>query len=761
MAYDIGPVIGIEGEAQFRKAINDINTNMKTLGTEMDAVSSKYDKNDKSAEALTAQNGVLNKQIDEQKQKLDQLKKGLEASADKYGENDKVTQGWQQSVNKATADLNNMERGLKDNNDAMNGFGKETDQATEKAKKLDGALGKLGDGLGKIGGAVGKAAIIGIAAVGTAALAATAAVGAMFNKSIENADSIAKNAEVYGMTAERIQELTYVGTKLDVELTTITGAQTKLTKAMFEAKDGTGAQAEAFAQLGISITDSNGNLKNAKDVMSEAFTSLSKMTNETERDALAMKLFGKSAMELNPLIKAGGEEIAKLTDEARKSGAVLSNEAIEGLDKFGDSAEALKLSVQGIAGSFAVSLLPAMDSLLQFAQGIIPSLQNAIKTGDFFEFGLDLGYGIEKGIKSISLGVEKMLPVVIQILTSLVNAIIIAIPVILPALINAVILLLGALIEIIKTNGPLLIDAGINALVTLIDGIISALPQLVDTAVTLILTLVDGIINLLPKLIPVAINMIVVLVKGIIDALPLIIEKMPLIVETIVNTLVDNLPLLIAAAIQIIIALTIAIIENLPLIIASGKDIMAALIEGVIGATYALMNVVPTLFQQLSNEFDGSSWWQIGSNIISGIAGGVRNAASGLISSVIEAASNALYAVKSFLGIRSPSTVMRDQVGKMIGLGMAEGITDSTRQVDAAMSKLSRGLNADINVNGNGTAVGAAGASGAGNSSSNNSTELTINTPVYLDGKILTNAVSKVQYQNSNGRARGIGVVFT
>ena len=69
MAYDIGPKIGIEGEAEYRNAIQQINTKLKTLGTEMSAVTSAYDKNDRSAEALTAQNDVLNKQIAEQKKK--------------------------------------------------------------------------------------------------------------------------------------------------------------------------------------------------------------------------------------------------------------------------------------------------------------------------------------------------------------------------------------------------------------------------------------------------------------------------------------------------------------------------------------------------------------------------------------------------------------------------------------------------------------------------------------------------------------------
>jgi hypothetical protein len=342
MAYDIGPRIGIEGEAAFRQAINALNTSFKTLGTEMSAVTSAFDKNDKSSKSLTAQNVVLNKQIDTQKEKLVQLNSGLAQATTKYGETDKVTQGWQQSVNKATAELNNMDRELAQNSKQM----------TEHLGKYDVFSDKIN---GKVNGAL-KGLAVGLSG-------AVLGVGALIMKSAESADKIQTNADIYGLSAERIQELTYVGTKLDVELETQLKAQSMLTKNMYLAEKGTGAQAEAFKKLGIEVKGSDGHLRNAKDVMGEAFTALGKMTNETERDALAQKIFGKSAMELNPLIKAGGTEIAKLTDEAHKSGAVMSNEAVAGLDGFADSTAALKLSLQGAVGEALTPLVPKLQEM--------------------------------------------------------------------------------------------------------------------------------------------------------------------------------------------------------------------------------------------------------------------------------------------------------------------------------------------------------------------------------------------------------------
>jgi phage-related minor tail protein len=201
-------------------------------------------------------------------------------------------------------------------------------------------------------------------AAGVAAVAVGAAFVGMGIAAMNNADELQRQADVTGLSAERLQELQYAGNNLGVELDVITGAQAKLTKSMDAAKEGTGAQAEAFKTLGINVLDGNGHLKNAKDVMGEAFTALNKVGNETERDALSMKLFGKSAMEMNPLIKAGGDELKKLTDEAKKNGAVMSNEAVAGLDLFGDTMDNIKNSVLGSVGEKLAGLMPKLQSIL-------------------------------------------------------------------------------------------------------------------------------------------------------------------------------------------------------------------------------------------------------------------------------------------------------------------------------------------------------------------------------------------------------------
>ena len=112
MADSFGFKIGVEGEKEFKKALSDINQSFKVLGSEMTLVTSQFDKNDRSVQAVTARNTVLNKEIDAQKEKIGTLKAALDNAASSFGENDRRTQNWQVQLNKAHAELNGMEREL-------------------------------------------------------------------------------------------------------------------------------------------------------------------------------------------------------------------------------------------------------------------------------------------------------------------------------------------------------------------------------------------------------------------------------------------------------------------------------------------------------------------------------------------------------------------------------------------------------------------------------------------------------------------------
>jgi hypothetical protein len=109
VADNFGLKIGIEGEKEFKNAIREINQSFKVLGSEMNLVVSQFDKQDKSVEAVTARNKVLNKEIELQKEKIATLEKALANAASSFGETDRRTQSWQIQLNNAKAELNKME----------------------------------------------------------------------------------------------------------------------------------------------------------------------------------------------------------------------------------------------------------------------------------------------------------------------------------------------------------------------------------------------------------------------------------------------------------------------------------------------------------------------------------------------------------------------------------------------------------------------------------------------------------------------------
>lgn len=196
MAYDIGLKIGIEGEAEYRKSIRDINTENKTLKTEMESVTSAFDKNDKSQQNLTKQNEILTRQIELQRKKIQEAQVILEKSTAEYGESDRRTQSWKQTVNSATAELNKLERQLKENNVAMETSDKKMDALEKSTDRVSSRVGSV-----KVGFAAGTAAI---ASVGYAIGNVIEGMNDMEDETTQMNAVLKSTGGVSGMTTEEM-----------------------------------------------------------------------------------------------------------------------------------------------------------------------------------------------------------------------------------------------------------------------------------------------------------------------------------------------------------------------------------------------------------------------------------------------------------------------------------------------------------------------------------------------------------------------------
>ena len=236
MAADIGLKIALEGEKDFKKAIADINAQFKVLGSEMQLVTSEFGKNDNSVAALTRKNEVLNKEIEQQKTKIETLRNALNNSSEAFGENDRRTLAWQTQLNKAEAELNDMERELRDNVSSLETMDKGFDEAANAADKfgndVDDAGNQSDDASGKFDklGSVCTAAAASIAAAFAATAAAAVAAGkALVDMSIQGADyadTVLTESTVTGIATEKLQEYMYAiePVKVSVETSTSSAA---------------------------------------------------------------------------------------------------------------------------------------------------------------------------------------------------------------------------------------------------------------------------------------------------------------------------------------------------------------------------------------------------------------------------------------------------------------------------------------------------------------------------------------------------------
>jgi len=386
------------------------------------------------------------------------------------------------------------------------------------------------------------------------------------------ADTMLTIAEQSNVDVVNLQKWEYASQFIDTEVSTITGSLTKLTANMTSESEKTSA---AFAQLGISVKDSGGHMKSAETVMWEAIDALGNVANQTERDALAMSLFGESAQKLNPLINAGSEAFRQLGDQAQSAGLIMSEQTMAALGGVDDAMNRCNSTITGLKNTVAAQFAPAVTELT-----------------DGFSSVVEAAIGMVNGVE----GSEEKFQ--------------------------------------------------------------AAITNLCDTAVRLLN-------DMLPKILETGVKIITNLVQGIANNIGKITETITKVIRELLQTIVKHLPEILKSGVDILIAIIDGIIQAIPDLAANVPKIIEAIVEG-------LLKLAPKLLEA-------------GKNIIVGLWEGIKGSISWLWEKIKEALGSVFGWVLDLLGIHSPSRVMRDKVGLMMGLGVAEGITDSARYIQQAM----------------------------------------------------------------------------
>lgn len=399
----------LDGEKEYKAAVSEINASLRVLNSEMKLVSEQFKNNDKSVEALTASSDVLSRQILTQKEKIEALQAALKNSAERYGEADARTKRWQTSLNNAQAELVKMERELKANSDAMEKNNEDLSNLDEGFDDTIGSGKGLGDVLddltGKLGinlpeGAtstlnsmvsLGGELTLLIGAFAAAAAAVVEVEKALANLTLEQAAAAGEIQDVAmqtGLSTEAVQRYQYACDMIGVSFDTVASSQAKMIRSMADVQSGSETATATWNQLGIEVMNADGSLRDAQEVFLEVIDVLGQIENATQRDAVSMEIFGRSAQDLNPLIVQGTDAFQSFYDKASDVKDILTDVQLETLAGLDDEMHNVEARFESGANSMALKFTPALQEFFEKTSEGIKGIEE-----DFAASGLVTVFG--------------------------------------------------------------------------------------------------------------------------------------------------------------------------------------------------------------------------------------------------------------------------------------------------------------------------------------------------------------------------------
>lgn len=343
------------------KALRQVNNETRAIDKELKNVDKALKFNPTSVELWRQKQQLLTQKISETKDKLDLLKKQQQAMDDA-------------NVDKQSLEYQKLQREIIETESKLKTFEGQLKQiGNVKLQAVGEQFKQWGSSIEQTGQ---KMQGLSLAAAGV-----VTSLGAISYKAGQNADDLNTMSKVYGIGTQDLQKYKAAADLVDVSVETIAKSHTKLEKSMASASKGTGANAEAFDKLGVSVVDANGDLRNGDEVWQDVIKALGKVENETERDALAMQLMGKSAAELNPLIEDGGETYQRVAETMQEYGLdFVDQETLDKANQFNDQLDTMKaigsVAMQTVGSQLAAVLVPALEKLVTWVGQLANWLAN-------------------------------------------------------------------------------------------------------------------------------------------------------------------------------------------------------------------------------------------------------------------------------------------------------------------------------------------------------------------------------------------------
>lgn len=768
MAIDIGPKIGVDGYAQYRKQIDGIIQQSKELSSEMKMVTSAFDKNDKSQEKLSAQMSVLNKQIQNQNSRLDlisqkysesqkrmeELRKALDQTIQKYGEESEEAQKAANALNRQEIAVSKIRTEYNNAVTALNKMNRRMEELSDTSDDASNGMDDIGDAAQSSAGNISAMAVT----IGNlAAQAISSAVSAIkdFATSIWNLDETTEEFrraqgrlntafEAAGYGADTAQEAYTEFYKILGDTDTATEASQLLAQLAENAQD-----VSTWTQIAAGVSGTFGDSLPIEGLI-EASNETAKVGTVTGALADALNWVGISEDKFN-------EKLADCSSESERNRLIMetlagqydaateafyrNNEALvasresqvlmdQSLGKLGDTISTLKSQLQSEFMPTISGVVDAFNSLLQGTSGagdqFAAAIQNFVQVAvEQLPQMITTGAQIVGGLVS---GVIQALPQLKETASTMFSNFLLYLQENLPQMISAGLQTLLSFSGSLRENAGQLVDAALNLVRTLGNGIIQSLPALIEN-IPAIVSNIAGIINdNAPKLLITAGELILNLVKGLIQNIPVIIQNIPQIIKAIVDVImafdwlnlgssliksigngIRNMAGNLTQTVKSVIQHPIDFIKGLVVNFKNmGQNLMQFLSSGISGMGSTVVNAVKNILNVAINWIKNlpSQAVQWGKDFIQGLAGGIISAARGLLDSVKSIAND----IASFLHFSRPDRgPLRDYETWMPDMiaGMTDGIYRNAYKLENAVSSLAAGIQSGMN-----GGHGAAGASG-------------------------------------------------
>lgn len=520
---------------------------------------------------------------------------------------------------------------------------------------------------GKMVGMIKK--VIATAAIGKA-LSASISEGAALEQSLggietlfkDSADKVKANAakayQTAGMSANDYMELT-----------------TSFSASLLSSLAGDTSKAADVADMAmVDMSDNANKMGTNMEDIKNAYQGFAKQ-NYTMLDNLKLGYGGTKS------------EMERLLADAQKISGVEYN-----IDNLSDVYSAIHV-IQGqldITGTTAKEAATTISGSFNQMKAAAKNVMGEIA------LGMDVGPALNELANTIiTFAVGNLLPAVWNVISALPSAIVTFVTALGPQLFAAVSGLIPQIASGITTGIPTLYQSAMQLMDQFNIGIQEQLPTLLQKGVDFISNIVNGILQNLPQVITMAGNVITYFVNTIISMLPTVLSAGARLLLRLVNGIINNLPQITQAAVTAIVRFVASIGQNLPQILQSGITIIAKLEAGLIRAIPNLVGQIPAIISAIVNAFTSQNWGSIGSNIISGIASGLRSAAHMLWDAVKGVLGGFKENVLAFFGIHSPSR-WGAYVGEMIDTGIANGLIGKTTLVSNAAAELQKSVKKPI-----------------------------------------------------------------